>query len=58
MRRHDPPVVARVQDGAVVFDPRTLDEGDEAIAARAAALACGASAPDAGEETEASRQEA
>jgi hypothetical protein len=24
----DPPVVARVQDGLVLLDPRTLDEGE------------------------------
>jgi L-seryl-tRNA(Ser) seleniumtransferase len=41
LREHDPPVIARVHDGRVVFDPRTLrDEDLEAvIAAARAALA-------------------
>ncbi|MDE3077006.1 MAG: L-seryl-tRNA(Sec) selenium transferase, partial [Chloroflexota bacterium] len=32
LRRHDPPVVARIQDGAVVVDPRTVqDSGEPAL---------------------------
>ena len=29
LRRHTPPVLARVRDDAVLLDPRTLDGGDE-----------------------------
>jgi L-seryl-tRNA(Ser) seleniumtransferase len=29
LRRHEPPVVARIQDGRVLVDPRTLLAGDE-----------------------------
>jgi L-seryl-tRNA(Ser) seleniumtransferase len=29
LRGHVPPVLARVRDGALVFDPRTLEPGDE-----------------------------
>jgi L-seryl-tRNA(Ser) seleniumtransferase len=29
LRRHVPPILARVRGGAVVLDPRTLDPGDE-----------------------------
>src|SRR5438309_5006032 len=29
MRRHDPPVIARVERGAVVVDLRTVDPADE-----------------------------
>ena len=41
LRRGDPPVVARAQDGVVLFDPRTLlpGEGDELADAVARALA-------------------
>ena len=32
LRRHDPPVVARVERGLVLLDPRTVGEGeDEAV---------------------------
>jgi L-seryl-tRNA(Ser) seleniumtransferase len=30
LRRNDPPVFARIQDGQVLLDPRTLLPGDEA----------------------------
>jgi L-seryl-tRNA(Ser) seleniumtransferase len=30
LRRHEPPVFTRIQDGRVLLDPRTLLEGDEA----------------------------
>jgi L-seryl-tRNA(Ser) seleniumtransferase len=41
LRAHDPPVLARIADGRVVLDPRTLadDEVDTAAAALRAALA-------------------
>jgi L-seryl-tRNA(Ser) seleniumtransferase len=39
LRRHTPPVFTRIQDGAVLLDPRTLLPGDEtALAAAFAAL--------------------
>ncbi|MDQ7008099.1 MAG: L-seryl-tRNA(Sec) selenium transferase [Acidobacteriota bacterium] len=31
LRRHDPPVVARIEDGRVVIDPRTLLDGEAGI---------------------------
>ena len=31
LRRHDPPVFARVGQGRVLADPRTLLDGEEAI---------------------------
>jgi L-seryl-tRNA(Ser) seleniumtransferase len=45
LRRHEPPVIARAADGAVLFDPRTLGQGEPAIVADAAtrALAPGTS---------------
>jgi L-seryl-tRNA(Ser) seleniumtransferase len=41
LRAHDPPVVARVHDGWLVLDPRTLDDAEATAAAHAvlAALA-------------------
>ena len=41
LRRHDPPVIARAGDGAVLLDVRTLrdDEFDTVAAATAAAVA-------------------
>ncbi|RMG42835.1 MAG: L-seryl-tRNA(Sec) selenium transferase [Acidobacteria bacterium] len=39
LRRHDPPVVARVGEGALLIDPRTLDEDDLETVARAVAAA-------------------
>jgi L-seryl-tRNA(Ser) seleniumtransferase len=35
LRRHEPPVVARIQDGRVLADPRTLLAGDEEILVQA-----------------------
>jgi L-seryl-tRNA(Ser) seleniumtransferase len=35
LRRHEPPVFARIQDGRVLLDPRTLLEGDEAVVVEA-----------------------
>jgi seryl-tRNA(Sec) selenium transferase len=29
LRRNDPPVIARIEDGHLVFDPRTVMEGEE-----------------------------
>jgi L-seryl-tRNA(Ser) seleniumtransferase len=37
LRRHRPPVVARVQAGAVVLDPRTMDDAEARLAASAVA---------------------
>lgn len=37
LRAHDPPVIARIQDGRVVFDPRTLADEEHAIVAAALA---------------------
>ena len=31
LRRHEPPVVARIQDDALLIDPRTLLDGDESV---------------------------
>ena len=41
LRRHDPPVIGRVEDGRVLLDPRTMSdsEADEAAAAVRSALA-------------------
>jgi L-seryl-tRNA(Ser) seleniumtransferase len=41
LRRHDPPVIARVEQGRVLLDPRTMSdhEADEAAAAMRDALA-------------------
>ena len=34
LRAHDPPVIARIHDGRVLLDPRTLTDGDlEAVIA-------------------------
>lgn len=43
LRAHDPPVLARVSDGSLRLDPRTLLPGDELVVAKAlhAALATG-----------------
>jgi L-seryl-tRNA(Ser) seleniumtransferase len=29
LRRNDPPVIARIEDGRLVLDPRTVREGEE-----------------------------
>jgi len=39
LRAHDPPVVARAQEGRVLFDPRTLLPGETALVAAALAQA-------------------
>ncbi len=41
LRQFDPPVFARIHDGAVLVDPRTLLDGDEADLVRAFAAAAG-----------------
>jgi L-seryl-tRNA(Ser) seleniumtransferase len=41
LRRHDPPVVGRVHDGAVVLDLRTVDPGDDAVVVAAVRWARG-----------------
>lgn len=35
LRRHDPPVIGRVEDGVLLLDVRTLQEDDETIIAKA-----------------------
>ena len=42
LRRHEPPVFARIQSDKVLIDPRTLLDGDEAIVIEAAAAALAA----------------
>jgi L-seryl-tRNA(Ser) seleniumtransferase len=37
LRRHEPPIVARVRDGALWLDPRTLDSAETALVAEAMA---------------------
>jgi L-seryl-tRNA(Ser) seleniumtransferase len=37
LRRHDPPLIARITDGRVVVDPRTL-QGDDELDQAAAAI--------------------
>jgi L-seryl-tRNA(Ser) seleniumtransferase len=39
LRHHDPPILARVRDDALVLDPRTLAEGEEQAVAGALAAA-------------------
>ncbi|HET7039641.1 MAG TPA: L-seryl-tRNA(Sec) selenium transferase, partial [Gemmatimonadales bacterium] len=39
LRRHEPPVIARAAEGAVLFDPRTLADDEPAIVAAAVARA-------------------
>jgi L-seryl-tRNA(Ser) seleniumtransferase len=39
LRSHDPPVVARVRDDAVILDPRTMTDEDARVAAAAVASA-------------------
>ena len=39
LRRHEPPVFARIQSDQVLIDPRTLLDGDEAIVIEAASAA-------------------
>ena len=37
LRRHDPPVIARVQDGRTILDLRTVDPADDPVVAKAVA---------------------
>jgi L-seryl-tRNA(Ser) seleniumtransferase len=39
LRRHDPPVIARAAEGAVLFDPRTLSDDETPLVAEAVARA-------------------
>ncbi len=39
LRRHEPPVITRIQDNQILIDPRTLLEGDEADVVEAAVAA-------------------
>jgi L-seryl-tRNA(Ser) seleniumtransferase len=41
LRRHDPPVIARISQGMVLLDPRTLSDEEADVAAEAAAAALG-----------------
>ena len=41
LRRNEPPVVARIQEGRVLVDPRTLLAGDEEVLVAALAAALG-----------------
>ena len=38
LRRHSPPVVARVRDGALLLDPRTMTDAEAEVAAAAVAV--------------------
>ena len=44
LRRHDPPVIARIEAGRVVFDPRTLLEGEDEIVVHAVRALLGGAA--------------
>lgn len=44
LRRHQPPVITRIQDERVLIDPRTLLEGDEAVVTQAVATTIDAAA--------------
>jgi L-seryl-tRNA(Ser) seleniumtransferase len=44
LRAGEPPVIGRVQDGAVMLDFRTVDPDDDAALGRALALAIGGAA--------------
>lgn len=41
LRRQDPPVIARIKDDALIFDPRTVDDEDFDALARLVATAAG-----------------
>ena len=47
LRRHDPPVVARVRDGCTWLDLRTVDPGDDPVVAEAVVRAEAAAPPSA-----------
>lgn len=44
LRKHEPPVVTRVQNDKVLIDPRTLLEGDELVVTQAVTAVLGAAA--------------
>ncbi|MBI1864303.1 MAG: L-seryl-tRNA(Sec) selenium transferase, partial [Nitrospirae bacterium] len=48
LRENDPPVIARVKEGCVLFDPRTLRDADFPDVARAVGRALGKTAAEAG----------
>jgi L-seryl-tRNA(Ser) seleniumtransferase len=37
LRAHDPPIIARVHDGATILDLRTVDPADDAVVSKALA---------------------
>ena len=41
LRAHEPPVIARIEDGRVLLDPRTVDPADDDAVAAAIGEACG-----------------
>ncbi|MCA1480786.1 hypothetical protein, partial [Bradyrhizobium sp. NBAIM08] len=41
LRRADPPVIARIEDGEVVLDPRTMSDEEARLAGRAVRAALG-----------------
>ena len=45
LRRHEPPIIARAADGAVLLDPRTLGEDESGLVADAVTHALAAGAP-------------
>jgi L-seryl-tRNA(Ser) seleniumtransferase len=38
LRAHDPPIIARVQDGATICDLRTVDPADDPLLAKALSI--------------------
>ncbi len=48
LRENDPPVIARVKEGCVLFDPRTLRDADFPVVALAVGRALGKTAAEAG----------
>ena len=48
LRENDPPVIARVKEGRVLFGPRTLRDADFPVAALAVGRALGKTAAEAG----------
>lgn len=48
LRENDPPVIARVKEGCVLFDPRTLRDAEFPVVARAVARALGKTAAESG----------
>jgi len=41
LRRNDPPVIARIEDGRLVLDPRTVQTGEEKALLDAVRVAIG-----------------